>query len=389
MENTVNNKNVIKDEEFEKIDFLMLFKRLWSKKIFIIVVVFCFILLGLFYAFSKPNEFTASCTFIPQSSSKQTSGSMSSLAAMAGLNLGNTGSNSDNISPYVYPQILEDVNFKKELIDIPIITNSHPNGITLREYLTDPQYQQKSFVSTIIKYTFGLPGVIMNAIRGEKEEDSDLLRANADGGVVYLTGEDIDVISAIDKNISLVLNDKDGCIALVAKMNNPEMAAGLAKITFDLLESYIINLKIEKAQTTLDYLNERVEEARTEYEEKQALLARYQDANRGITSNIYKTREEQLTNDYRLSYMIYSELSTQQVQVALKVKEDAPVLTIVKAIIVPYKKSNTSKSTLLMVFAFLGGCVSVALVFGFDYIRQSGGKWPKRWINSKELVNRK
>lgn len=377
------------DDEFERIDFLLFFRRLWCKKFFIIAITCVVAILGLIYSFSKPDLYTAGCTFVPQSSSRQVGGSISSLAAMAGINIGGMSSGTENISPYIYPEILDNVNFKKELIQTPIYTKRFPEGITLLEYYTDPKHEQKSFFSQIVKYTIGLPGVIINAIKGGGKGESESEQTEVehpDNGVVYLSSLERRVLGVVGGSVSVVLNDRDGFVVISARMNNPEMAAGLASLTFDLLQQYITDLRIEKAKSTLLYLGERLEEAKEDYLQKQEALAKYQDANQGVTSNLYKTKEELLTNDYKLSYLLYQELATQYVQAGLKVKEDTPILTLVKPIVVPNVKSNTSKSTLLIIFIFIGGCLGIASVFGLDYLKQSGVKWPKRWVDSRELI---
>jgi uncharacterized protein involved in exopolysaccharide biosynthesis len=66
---------------------------------------------------------------------------------------------------------------------------------------------------------------------------------------------------------------------------------------------------------------------------------------------------------------LYSELATQLEQAKISVKETMPVLTVIKPVTVPYKKSKPQRAMILFAFTFLGivagmGCVSLLPVLG-------------------------
>ncbi|MCQ2066262.1 MAG: hypothetical protein MJY65_01215, partial [Bacteroidaceae bacterium] len=73
-----------------------------------------------------------------------------------------------------------------------------------------------------------------------------------------------------------------------------------------------------------------------------------------------------------------TEVSKQLLQAELKVKNDTPVLSSVKPVGVPMKKSN-SRSKTLMAWVFFGIIVSCGSVFGFDWLRSQGLNGPKNW----------
>ena len=100
--------------EEQEIDIMELIARLWEKRKFIIKVTCIFAVIGLFVAILSPKVYTSSCTFVPQTSKKTTSG-VSSLAALAGINLNNM-SGGETLSPVIYPQLLDNIDFKKELM---------------------------------------------------------------------------------------------------------------------------------------------------------------------------------------------------------------------------------------------------------------------------------
>jgi uncharacterized protein involved in exopolysaccharide biosynthesis len=76
-----------------------------------------------------------------------------------------------------------------------------------------------------------------------------------------------------------------------------------------------------------------------------------------------------LDAEYTLAMSLYSELATQLEQAKISVKETMPVLTVIKPVTVPYKKSKPQRAMILFAFTFLGivagmGCVLLLPVLG-------------------------
>ena len=342
------------DAQEQEIDLIALVKRLWKKKIFIIYVTVAFMVLGLMVALFSKKEFTASTTFVPQTGKSGVNSSVSSLASLAGINLGQMGG-SDAMSPTVYPQLLSNVDYIKDLMYTPIKFEEWPEKITLFDYFTNEEYNKPTFFGTVKKYTIGLPGVILGAISGEKDEADSLV--SADSGLNTLSEDEYSCMKALTQLVSITINDKDGYVELSARMGEPVAAAELATAAFRFLEKYVTEYKIEKAKSTLDFVNDRFDEAKADFEEKQLAYARFRDANRSITSATAQIAESRLRQEYDLANTIYTELARQRVQVELQVKEDTPVLSVIKPIVVPVEKSKPKRAIILIAFTFLGGCL--------------------------------
>jgi hypothetical protein len=147
----------------DEIDLLALAKTLWEGRKTILKFIGAGIILGLVFALLSPKEYTASSTMVPQvSSSSSKLGGLSSLAAMAGFNLGNT-STADALSPMLYPQIMQSIPFQLELMNSKFDCPDVDHPISLFEYYTE--YQKAGVLGTIKKYTLGLPFVLLKAIK--------------------------------------------------------------------------------------------------------------------------------------------------------------------------------------------------------------------------------
>lgn len=369
------------DVQEQEIDLIALIKRLWKKRMFVIYVTLAFMVLGLMIALFSKKEYTATTVFVPQTSRQGVSSSMSSLASLAGINLGQVGGG-ESLSPAIYPQLLSNVDFIKELMYTPIKFEEWPEKITLFDYYTNEDYNKPTFFGTVKKYTLGLPGVIIKAIKGSNKEEAD--SAAADGPLPVFTEKEYACKQVLTNLVSITINDKDGYVELSASMPEPVAAAEVATAAFNLLEKYITEYKIEKAKATLDFVNDRFAEAKADFEEKQKELASFRDANRMLTTATSQIAQERLEREYELANTIYTELARQKTQVELQVKEDTPVLSVVQPVVVPFEKSKPKRAIILIAFTFLGGCLGCASVFGFDFIKHQGSSWPRRWKTEEE-----
>ncbi len=113
--NSIVANNMEENNLEDEIDLIEIAQKLWKSRKLIITITVAFALLGLFIALFTPNVYTASCTMVPQTGEKSAGGSLGGLAAMAGINLGSLSSG-EVLSPNVYPKIVSNVNFQKEII---------------------------------------------------------------------------------------------------------------------------------------------------------------------------------------------------------------------------------------------------------------------------------
>lgn len=372
-----NINNIQEQEEgFSMDDFIKICKRFWEKRKYIIKVGCIFVALGFIAALTQKPIYNSSCVFVPQSQSKSSSSSLSSLAALAGVNLGDMSS-SASLSPLIYPKLLSSVDFNKELMQTKLHFKEFDEPISLLDYYTNPDYQKFSLFGTIAKYTIGLPGVIMKAIRGEKPEVS---APSSDNGkqISKYTKKEYEVAKKLGAMVSVAVEKKDGYLTLSTTMGEAIPCAELCQATFDLLGKYITEFKIEAAQANNDYIRSRYDEVKADYEEKQLALAKFTDANRGDLTATAQIKRDQLLADYNMANAMYSEMAKQLLQSDMKVKEDTPVLSAVQPVSVPMKKAN-SRSMTLIVWCFFGAIVAFGTVLGFDFLKKKGIAWPKNW----------
>ncbi len=353
----MNTENNIPPQAEREIDLLELAGRLWVKRRFILCVTAVFMVLGLLAGIFGAKEYAASCQIVPQTSRSNSSSSMARLASLAGINMGNMTSNEQVLSPLVYPNVMASVAFQRELLQTPINVAGEAGPVTLLSYLSDEKYRRFSLAGFVLKYTIGLPGLVMRAIKGEPEE-----REMPQSDIIVLSREERLAMRRLNNIIGMEVEEKKGYITIVARMPEAFAAAQVAESALTLLQRYITEFKIDKVKRNLDFIQGRYDELKREYEDIQMIRARYRDANQNTSTSRARTELEKLDNQYNLAYGIFSEMATQLEQAKIQVKETTPVLTVISPVAMPVKPSKPRTMMLLAAFTFLG------LVAGSGYV---------------------
>lgn len=364
-----------RNPQYIYIDIVALAKKVWEKRNFIIKVTCCAFVLGIFVALVTPRKYTATRVFLPQSnSSSSRSGSLSSLASLAGINLGD-GLQDGPMSPLVYPHFLSNVAFQKELMNTPINFDGISEPITLFDYYTDPQYDKHPFLTGLKKYTIELPGTLMSLIRGDKKHEDDVLGEGNTTGfqIAQMTKKEAKMAKELNKKVSLVIDKKEGFITITATMNEALAAAQLNEALFSLLRKYVTEFKIDKSQQYLDYIQMEHDQAKIEYEELQNQYAKYLDANRGTKTAVAEVEADRLKSEVALANQLYTSLANNLLAAKVKVKEENVVFTDISPVSVPDQPSNSKKKTVLA-WMFLGFILACGWVIGRDIIKEQLAK---------------
>ena len=362
MTTPTTHNNSFENQE-DSIDIIALLQSIWKGKKLILKTGLVFMILGLFIAVFSQNEYTASTTIVPQSSSEKPGGSLGGLAALAGINLGSVGQQS-SISPTLYPQILTNISFQKELLETLITIEGQDNKITYKEYYTN--VYSPSILSSIKKYTIGLPGVLIGLLKSDKTSNE---KYKNNDSLPQITEDDKKLVELLLVQLSMEVNDKDGYISLSTTMPEARAAAELTQKAQELLEQYVIDFKIEKSSSELDFIKNRYQEKEQEFQKIQQKLAVYTDRNQNVNSARAKMELMLLQSEYDLAYGVYSELAKQLETQQLKVKEDTPIFTILQPVFVPLEKTGPKRSLIVIIYIFLGFVLSIGYILALEPIQ--------------------
>ena len=368
-------------------DLVELVQRLWINRGLIIKVAGVFVVLGVLVALFSSKVYTSACDVVPQTSDSSAASRMSSLAALAGINLSQM-QDVKSLSPLVYTNIMKSTTFRKELMQTPLNFKDVEHPISFYEYYTNEEYNKPGVGGYILKYTIGLPFVILDAIRGEQPQpDYGKLNESGESSLQTVTKEEYECLKVLDDCVTLRLDDKKGYVTITANMPEAIPAAQMAQSALELLQKYITEFKIAKVQSNLDFVQERYNDAKNTFEDVQARRAKFRDANMNTTRYSAHAELEKLDAEYTLALNLYKELSTQLEQTKISVKETTPVLTVINPVTVPYKKSKPKRVIILFAYTFFGalagiGCVlllpTVAEITGNDKFRRFVKELPRK-----------
>jgi uncharacterized protein involved in exopolysaccharide biosynthesis len=358
------NKPIIVENNSDEIDITGIVKKIWKKRRFIIKLTGFFLLLGLFIALFSPVKYTSTCTVVPQTGNRSGSSNLSSVAAIMGVNLGTAMMTEGTLSPNIYPQIIKSVPFTREIMKTEVIVEkSNGQPITLYDYYADKQYREFNLLEAIKKYTIGLPGVIIGAIRGGNQTAiEETVPLNDSTNVFNLSVTERRVYKAIQTAMEVNLNSKNGYVTIGYTFPEAKVAAEVTDKIYQTLEEYVSQFKSEKLNDNLEFIEKSYETAREDFLNAQDRLSSFQDANRGLTTASARSMEARLRNEYDIAYSIYRELATQREQAKIAVKENQTILTLVNPPVVPLVKSAPRRSIIIVGFLLLGVVISVGWV---------------------------
>ena len=364
------NKNIENTTtQDEEIDLLEIAKTLWKGRRTIIKTTIIFACIGLFLAIFTPKEYTAKTIMVPQTSGAKIGGSLGGLAAMAGINLGG-GAGGEVIPPSLYPKIVNSIPFKLELLQTKLTFERIDQDITYQDYYEN--YHKIGVLGGIKKYTLGLPGLILGALKGKEKVKTSIA---INDGIYRISENEFELFEQLKEQISINFNDKDGYIELSSKMPEALASAQLTKKAQFFLQNAVTRFKVEKAEGQLRFVEERFGEVKKDFKEKQSALAHFQDKNLNLITSRSQSRLSKLQVEYNLAFGVYSELAKQVETQKIQVKENTPVFTVVEPVSVPNIRSKPNRPLILIVWIFLGGILGVGMLFGKQFLGSIIAQW--------------
>lgn len=368
MEENVN-RTAPQEAEEEGIDIKELLLNLWQGRKTIIICTAVFLVLGLISALTMKRSYTVQSVMVPQLGSSSKSG-LGSLAALAGVDMG-MGTSGGELSPLVYPQIVSSVPFRLKMIHTPLHYQKCDTLISMYDYAA-AKYEKPSVVDVVMKYTIGLPGVIIGALRSKPEEivlANDMPGSDSIARPLVVSQAENSMMNAIGGMINLAVDKKEGIITLTVNGREPIQTAELAMAAQAALQDEITRFRIEKSQSDLDYIQARYDEAKEEAERYQVMLASATDRAQYVTTSSAGVGRARLQSRYNTANAVYLDLAKQLEQAKMQVKKDTPAFSVIQPVTVPNQPSN-SRVKKIIIWTFLGivlGC-GIVLVKGY---------WPK------------
>jgi hypothetical protein len=354
--NKISNQQANEDE----IDLIELLKKVYLEKKLILKISVLAALFGVVYALYQPIVFTTSTTFIPQLNSGVKTGgsSLGGLASLAGISLKGMESSSE-FPPTLYPQVVNGVPFKLDLLSSKIIYNN--KEILVKDYFSlKSNIYSFNFLGTIKKYTIGLPSLILNFFSKKTEQES---KSKVKMYEIYeITENDKLLFFKLSSKLSLSINDKEGFITISFKDSDRQIAAQITQIAQNLLQEKIIEFKNQSSKEMLEFTMMQFDEKKASHENLQDELAIFVDKNINISSSLFQNKLSRLESEVNISESIVQQLASQVEQAKLQVNKDTPVFTTIQPVSIPFSRSAPKRAQIVVFFLFLGFILSIGFV---------------------------
>ena len=356
-----NQTNINKTLDEDSIDIIALLKKIWKERIFIFKIIIIFFIIGCFDAVLSPVKYTAQTTFVPQVSGDEMSISnrsqLGSLASLAGININPTEMKSDSyLSPLVYTNIIDSEEFSLELLSEKLI-NTNGDKFTIKEYLLS---KESTFnfnpIEFIKKYTIGL------FLNNKTNEINNEILNNYN----FINDVDYNLTLSIRQKFSIVLNEKEGYIKVLATDENPFISSQLVEQITKILQAKIIKIRTNKIKERLEFSKEQYEFKQAEFDILQNKLAEFKDSNKNISTARFRSQLQKLETEYQLQQNILINLASEFNKNKIKLNKDTPIFSVIDEVSVPNERSEPKRSLLVIIYVFLG------IVFSVGYVLSKG-----------------
>ena len=337
--------------EEDQIDIIAVLKTLWNGKMLIVKTSILFFVIGCIVALLSPVVYTSQTTFVPQVSEDQMSssnGSLGSLASLAGINLNQGSSTSDSyLSPLLYSKIANSDEFSLKLIEEELIS-LNGDKFTIKEYLLSDTNSSFNLIGFIKKYTIDL----------FLKNDNELKNNEIIKGYNFISQEEFNLANNLKLKFSIVLNDKEGYIEVIASDKDAFISTQLVKIITKNLQSRIIELRTNKIKERLEYSKNQYELKQIEFNILQNNVADFKDSNKNISTARFMSELQKLESEYQLQQNILMTLASEYNNNKIKLNKDTPIFSVIDEVSVPNERSEPKRSLIALIYLFLGVVLS-------------------------------
>src|SRR5690606_22781259 len=132
------------------------------------------------------------------------------------------------------------------------------------------EHKEASLLSYITKYTIGLPFVILETLKGQKDET--VQSVDGESKVVRLSKEERETLKWLKESITFEMGKQTGMITVTVEMPTANLSAEVANRVSELLSDYVIRYKTDKVREDLEFVEERNAEASHRFEAAQEEL---------------------------------------------------------------------------------------------------------------------
>ncbi len=326
----------------------------------LLLFVLCGAVLGAVFALTAPRKYTSKAVIAPEILTRATTGGLSSLASLAGINT-NALALTDAMHPDMYPEVIHSSEFYIRLFDMPVTIEEKDSVIHTDLYDYVLNHTKKPWWSYVITAPraaiFGLVKLL-----GKDKPEEETGHEHVDS--LKLTKEQASVVKYLANNIDATVEKRTYVLSLKVTMQNRVVAAQLANEVIDNLRDFVVSYRTEKARENVDYYKKIYDQTRNDYLAAQRAYAYYMDTHQGLAGRSTMVYQQQLQSEAQLRYQMYSQTAQNLLNAEAKVQQEAPVLVVIQPgrTAVHGKPSRVKVTLLWMIIGGFVGAVWILFV---------------------------
>lgn len=293
-----------------EIDLRELFVTLWQGKWIIVATTILFTVAGVFYALSKPDIYQASVLLAPvqnEGASNGISGQLGGLASLAGINIGNGGSNKTIMA--------------KEVLQ----SRAFLTGFIHRHELSVPLMATKAWDMKNARWVVDPAIYDVEAGEWQQDEKGESLKPT-----------NWDMVKKIKENHLSLSEDKEtGMVTLKLKSFSPPVAKKWADLLVKDINGHMRQQDVQDAEARIAYLEEKLNE----------------------------------TNIAGMQQVFYQLIESETRTVMLASAQHEYIFETVDPAVVPQEKSEPKRAIITVLAIMLGGMLGLLIVFVSAFAR--------------------
>lgn len=341
-------------DKFSKAKIRTFLGNLWTRKWLFLSVWGITFVLSCVWILPQPRYYSCSVSMSPESNDDNLGGSLSSLAASFGLNMGNLGGQ-DAIYPQLYPELFGSTEFLVELMDITVQT---VDGTLQTDYFDYIAFHQKENLllwpinhARAALHEWLNPNKPVPSVDGKRFDPFRLDRHTTE------------VFKDVKQKIRCKYSKTTDVVTITVEDQDPLICATMADSVRVHLQDFISEYRTNKARHDYKQYKAMMEEAELAYEKIKAEYIVYADAHGSDTRMKSMTTLKDLENKVDLQYNIYKTLHSRMDASLFKMQEQTPVFTVLTPATVPVKPARPKRMIFVAVMLILATLGTFAYLY--------------------------
>ncbi len=343
-----------KNGETKDFDIVWLIKYFWANRKLVCKIVAATVVVAIVLYFCKPKVFTSGASILPLSSSTAKLGNLSSLASMAGINLGS--GTTDEITPDLFSEVATSTPSLLEIMNKPM-TWTDPEDTVESLYSHVKRDTVLTVGRAIMKYTIQLPFTIKEALSKEPKIEAKLPSDSADESTPLVIDKImVDCIKDLQERISIEVDEEVNIVRISCTAQNAKQSSELAQAVLTRIQESVTEFTTKNARKNLEFVQKQYDEANERYREKREAWFRYKDTHRNVIEERATLANNELYEEYNTAYQMMTSMQTALEQGKLELAKSTPAFSIVEPVVTPIKKTSP-KLLLHLIGGFIFGIV--------------------------------